>query len=744
MQILKKIITASYVLVLLTMAAATIVERYHGTDFAHSRIYGAWWFSALWAILAATGIAFIIKRKVRRASTLALHLSLVIILLGAGVTHIWGERGAMHLRKGVVEDGYYIDKGEDGVERRTLPFALRLDEFGVKYHEGTSAASDYESRFTVFDGDKRQEGGVSMNNIFSYRSFRFYQSSYDEDMAGSILAINSDPWGIPITYTGYALLFLSLVWMLIDPEGPYRRLLRNASAKRGLMAIALAAGLWTNGQAAPVLPKEVAEEFGKLYILYNDRICPMQTYALDFTKKLCGDTSYEGCTAEQVLTGFIFWRKEWNAEPVIKVKGGPLRSELGLGGHASVDDFLSGGGYSLGPYVREYSRGKRDKLHKQAASIDDRLMLIMELERGVPLKVFPCSAEGDTKWYSPTEKLDTTAVPSDERLYISGVFSLLYEEILSGDMSSTGEIIGKMAAYQLKNGGESLPGGFRTKAERAYNAVPVPTILFMMNLTLGFLSLLLTVFCLVAKAGRQPRVVRIVETALMGASAAALTMYLALRWMVSGNIPMSNGYETMLTVAWLIMVCSLLLCRRYGIVLTFGFLMSGFALLVSHINQMDPQISHLMPVLDSPLLSIHVSVIMVSFALLSLTFICGVAALLLRLVRGGSAAGLEEQLDALATLSKTFLYPAMTTLGIGIFVGAIWANISWGSYWSWDSKEVWALIVFMVYAIPLHERSIRWLRRPLPFHIFAVAAFLTVLMTYFGVNYLLTGMHSYA
>ena len=204
---------------------------------------------------------------------------------------------------------------------------------------------------------------------------------------------------------------------------------------------------------------------------------------------------------------------------------------------------------------------------------------------------------------------------------------------------------------------------------------------------------------------------------------------------------MANGYETMLFVAWTVMLVSLVLGWRLRIMLTCGFLMSGFFLLVSHISQMDPQISHIMPVLNSPLLSVHVSIIMLAFALLSLTFISGITALTVRIVsRHDNIATLQ----ALRHLSLLFLYPAIAALGIGIFVGAIWANVSWGEYWGWDPKEVWALITFMVYAIALHPKMLPSLQRPTAFHMFMVLAFLTILMTYFGVNYFLGGMHSYA
>ena len=233
----KKIISTLYILVLIFMAVATIVEKNHGTDYVHAHYYGAWWFILIWAALAAFGVFYIIKRKVRTASTLALHLSFVIILAGALLTHVSAQRGMMHLRIDKPTDTYMTSDGEHGMAEEKLPFSLCLKEFEAKMHNGTNAVADYSSKFTVIDGNEKSEGTVSMNNIYSHRSYRFYQSSYDEDGKGSVLAINADPYGISVTYTGYALLFISLIWMLIDPKGGYRKLLKSPLLKKGALVI---------------------------------------------------------------------------------------------------------------------------------------------------------------------------------------------------------------------------------------------------------------------------------------------------------------------------------------------------------------------------------------------------------------------------------------------------------------------------------------------------------------------------
>ena len=752
----KKIIFILYILVLVCMAAATIVEKSQGTDYAHAHYYGAWWFILIWAVLAALGAFYIIKRKVKCASTLALHLSFIIILAGALLTHISAKRGMIHLRIGQPTDTYMAQDEEQGMKEEKLPFSLCLQKFEAKMHDGTNAVADYSSKFTVIDGDDKSEGEVSMNNIYSHRSYRLYQSSYDEDGKGSVLAINADPYGIPVTYTGYALLFISLVWMLFDPKGGYRKLLKSPLLKKGALITALILSMGniqtlhaesaTGNLQNAVLPKETAEKFGELHILYNDRICPVQTFALDFCKKIYGARSYQGLTAEQVLSGWVFYGNTWANEPFIKIKSGEMKTAMNLPDYASLNTFFNRemGGYTIGQYVQEYYNGQQDKFHQQAADIDDKIRIIMELREGVSLKVLPYTftknvkatkdhsfiKAGTTTWFAPVDKLPL-AVEHQHALYIKNVFSLLYGDVQKGNMDRVNIFFDKMLKYQEVSSGSSLPSKIQYQAERINNGFPFATILFMVNLTLGFIALFYTIYRMTKK--REIKVLNIALPILLGVSFLTLTFGLALRWIISGNIPMSNGYESMLTVAWFVMLISILMQLRIRIVMVFGFLISGFFLLVSHINQMDPAIGQMMPVLNSPLLSIHVSIIMMSYALLSLTFICGIMGICLR--------SHGEELQA---LSRIFLYPALTTMGFGIFIGAIWANVSWGNYWSWDSKETWALITFMIYAVVVHTQSLPVFQKPLVYHIYITLAFLSIAMTYFGVNYFLTGMHSYA
>ena len=655
---LKKTLFALYVLVIVCMAAATVVEKYSGTDFVRSNVYGAWWFSLLWAVLTAAGVVYFLRHRCKSWSGIALHLSFVVILAGAFVTHVSSERGTVHLRQGsYISTCVMYDRYNQPYDAQ-MPFQMRLDRFDVQYHEGTDAAEDYVSQFTIINHGKQYSGKVSMNRIFRYRAMRFYQSSYDNDMLGASVSFNSDPIGIPLTYTGYALLFFSLVYMLFDPHGAYRKLLRLSHLKKGLMMMALLLALGSSSAEAHVLPKESADRFGRLMVLHNSRICPLQTLAIDFTKNLYGKASYNGYTPEQVLTGWMFYADDWMQEPMLRLKGAEMCDRLQLPGYVPVSQFFNSamGGYTLGPYVQEYYGGNHDAFHSQVAAIDNKIQLIMELRNGSLLKLFPYTNKGKTTWFAPTDDLPN-AMDREHQQFVRSICLLLGDCALASDYTQMDAVVGKMLKYQQKNGGASMPSDRRVAAERIYNRIPFATILFMLCLAMGIISFLYAIIRMCRE---------------------------------------DNGANNVGTDA-------------------------------------DP-------VLNSPLLSVHVSIIMMGFAMLSFTFISGLTALLLRLVNRTA----QPKMVQLQQLSLVFLYPALAALGIGIFIGAIWANVSWGEYWGWDSKEVWALITFMIYAIPLHARSVAQLRRPTAFHLFMTLAFLTLVMTYFGVNYFLGGMHSYA
>lgn len=791
---LRTLLFILYPLVVVCMAVATIVEKHRGTDYVSAHIYGAWWFSALWAALAVAGVAWMVRRHMRQWPLVLLHGGLAVVLAGALVTHLTRWQGMARVRTGTDTHTILLTAGRHAGTQLDLPFTLRLDSFTVQRHAGSDDAANYISAITLTDGQGSTRHQVMMNHTVQSHGITIMQSAYDSDGLGSVLAFSSDPVGTPLTYTGYGLLFMGVIAMLLHRGGTFRRLLRSPLLRQASLGVALLAAMALmprtavaasagDGRLPATLPRAEASHMGALLILHNGRVCPLQTFALDFTRKLCGASTYKGLSAEQVLAGWMFWPDEWAAEPMIKT-GHELQATLMLPARTSFNQFFNRdmGGYILGPYVQESYGGAQDKFHRDVMAVDERLQLVVDLRRGASLRLFPFTIDGRVQWLAPTDSLPAATQRGHEVL-VRALPELLRADALSADYAHLALMVDKLKALQLRDGGASVPTATQLRAERMYNAVPFNTILFMLNLTMGLLLLVAGL----ARMGRTPaprrattlamagqghdprrqlmgrvarhwgrRLARALPVAVMVAAFATLTLFGALRWVVSGTVPMANGFETMLLIAWLVMLLSLLCCRRLPMVLCFGFLMSGFFLLVSHISQMDPQITHVMPVLNSPLLGIHVSIIMLAFALLSITFICAVTALMaalrLRVAKGHGARGAEAAagahgtrvLEAYAVVSRLFLYPAIAALTIGIFVGAVWAERSWGVYWGWDPKETWALITLMIYAVPLHTGTVGALRRPMAYHVFMALAFLSIVMTYFGVNYFLGGMHSYA
>lgn len=678
---MKRLILSVYVALVVVLAVTTFVEQARGTAFIGAHVYHTHWFVLLWGVLAVCTVVVCWRMRLwRRVPVLLLHGSFLVILGGALLTFVWGEQGYVHLEEGKTTDRFVV---QDSRHLLPLPFSLRLDSFRIVCYPGTEAPADYVSYIHVSgNGRESQKASVSMNRIFSCGGYRFYQSSYDPDGRGSWLSVNHDPWGIGVTYAGYALLGLSMLWVLCSRGGEFRRLLRHPLLRMGgflVLFLLLGTTLQAAERKLPVLNLKQADSLASVQVIYHDRVVPFNTLARDFVLKLTGKPAYKGLEPEQVIGGWLLHPEVWKDEPMIRIKSAALRRRLGLeSDFARLSDLFDGQTYRLQAYwdASDNHSGELSPLDKAIVETDEKVGLILMLQQGTLIRPLP-----------------------DD---------------------------GSVAR---------LPEA-KVRAELLYNRIPFSQVLFMFNLTVGLLAFAVLLYRGMRRAAADSRMLRGLERFFTGALWAALafqSLGYALRWYIGGRIPLSNGYETMqfLALATLLLAC--LLRRRFPFTLPFGFLLSGFALLVSYLGQMDPQITPLMPVLVSPWLSSHVSLIMMSYALFAFMMLNGVLALCVR----------REALR-LMLLSRLLLYPAVFFLGAGIFLGAIWANVSWGHYWSWDPKEVWALVTFMVYAVPFHAGSLSRLRKPLFFHVYMMVAFLTVLMTYFGVNYVLGGMHSYA
>lgn len=725
-------------ILILCLAVTTFIENSLGTDFVSEHIYGSYWFVGLWGLLCITALLWMINRKVyKQKAVFSLHLSFLVILTGAFLTFTTGVQGYIHLREGE-QKNMFIEEESQGY--RELPFTLSLDSFKVEYYPGTDAPANYISYLKVSNGESVLQKKVSMNNILSHQGFRFYQSSFDDDGKGTILSVNSDRLGIPVTYGGYLLLGFSMLWILLSPQGGFRRLLRHPLLKKGAFGLFIFFLPVQLAAHSPTLNKATSGKLGELQLMYNNRVTPLQTLARDFTLKLTGKDHYQAYTAEQVFAGWIFYPQEWQHEPMIRIKSKELQRLLACSEYAPFHVFFAEDKtYRLASFWSKlHQGGKQTPLIKAIAETDEKIQLITMLQQGTLLKLFPHQSEKGLQWFSPTEELPEK-MPDDERNLIRNTFSLLYGSIQNENSGQVNEIIQKLKNYQQQQGSTFIPSRQKVKAELIYNRFDFTTLLYRINLTLGLVAFVYFCFCLLS-GKKENRKISGMFTVFLLCSFLFHSCGILLRTYIGGRFPLSNGYETMIFIAWCVMLISLAFRRRFILMVSFGFLLSGFTLLVASLGQMNPQITPLMPVLVSPWLSIHVSLIMMSYALLGFIMLNGLTALILI----STKKKVNEQIERLTLISRLFLYPATFFLGAGIFIGAIWANVSWGRYWAWDPKEVWALITFLFYGLAFHMQSLKLFNRPVFFHLFMVLAFGTVLMTYFGVNYVLGGMHSYA
>lgn len=638
---MKRLIITLYILLVVCIGFATVVEKYRGTAFVGEHIYGAWWFSALWAVLTVASLAYIMKQHLyKRMAVMLLHLSFVVILVGALVTHLTAQRDTIHLRVGIP---YHL----------TSTSQITLKEFRIINYPGTDAPLDYQS--VILHGNEQVL--VSMNKVGNIDNYRLFQQSYDSDGAGVSLGLSYDPYGIAITYFGYLMLLIGIIATLLSRHTQMRSLYRKAIT----VALLLISVNAYAEEKLPVIDKDIAHRMGTIHVLYNNRICPLNTVATDFTMKMTGSASWKDYSADEVFFSWMIYYMPWEKELLL------------------------------------------NNTKKKGA--EDRKAVVEMFYNGQFTKIFPYRIGHAVNWYSPGGQVLPREIPVKEQFFIKQSMDFLTEAIVTGQRDRAFEIIAKIKLFQRDMIGDVLPSENKTQTELFYNKL------------------------------------RSIKFPVL------ITAQLGLRWWLSGHIPLSNGYETMLFMAWVLLVLTIALFRKFRFFLWIGPLAACCCLLVAMMTGSGSQITPLIPVLQSPLLSVHVMTVMCAYALFALQMMLGVYALILvrRTAHPNCQLSIVNyQLERATALSQLLLYPAIFLLTIGIFLGAVWANVSWGNYWSWDPKESWALITLMVYAIPLHKASIGAFNKPRFYHIYMISAFLAVLITYFGVNFILGGMHSYA
>ena len=369
---------------------------------------------------------------------------------------------------------------------------------------------------------------------------------------------------------------------------------------------------------------------------------------------------------------------------------------------------------------------------------------------GEIFKIFPVPADPNHRWISRLDYVENPEIVKDTlygkviREAIPVYLSLVKEGIRTGDYSQADNFLEGLKQNQLRYSKMLIPSETKIKAELWYNKINVFEQLFQAYLYVSLLLFTVLVLAVFSSKRLYNRLLTIGKT-LLWLFFIAHTAGLIVRWYISGHAPFSDAYESMIYVAWSTMGAGLLFGRRSWWALASTSFVSSMLLMIAHWNWLDPSIGTLQPVLNSYWLMLHVAVIVGSYGPFALGAILGALSMLLMIFTTiKNRDKVHVVLKELLIVNELSLTVGLVMLTIGNFLGGMWANESWGRYWAWDPKETWALISILVYATVAHLRLVPFFRNAYLYHTAVLWAFSVIVMTSYGVNYYLVGLHSYA
>ena len=670
-----------------------------------------------------------------------------------------------------------------GAKVYDLPFSIKLNDFiADKYPGSENSYSSFASEVTVID-DKPFDFRIFMNNILNHQGYRFFQASFDPDEQGTILSVNKDALGTFVTYLGYILLYIGLMAIMFARFTRFdflrNQILKVKKQKQKLTTVLLlltSLNLFSQTNDSHlhvkteveiidsilrknIVPKDEALKFGNIVIQdLSGRMMPVNTFASEFLRKLSKKDYYSEFDANQIFLSIQESPLLWYNIPVIYLKmkkGDSIRSIIGVDKskkHVSlVDFFTERGEYKLAPYLEDaYKAQVPTGYQKEFKETDQRVNLLYNMIEGNSLKLFPIPNDDNNKWTTPKENIENPSLVKDS-LYSNfintGFKTYLYmlnEDKIMNEFSQSSNILQGILSAQYKFGGDVMLSPEKIEAEVLYNKYDIFKKLFSWYLYAGtflFIVLIIQIF----KNNRLINIsINVFKVAIIFLFVLH-TLSLIWRWYISGHAPWSDAYESMIYVAWATMFFGLAFGRKSDLTLASTTFIVSMILMIAHWSWMDPAIANLQPVLDSYWLMIHVAVIVGSYGPFALSMILGFVSLFLMILTNSSNRQIMKlNIKELTLINEMSLTVGLVMLTIGNFLGGMWANESWGRYWGWDPKETWALISIMVYAFVLHMRLIPGLKSRFVYSIASILSFASILMTYFGVNFYLAGLHSYA
>ena len=752
----------------ISLAGATFVEKYCGTAMAKAMIYYSPLFFLLQGLMALNFLAILFQRKGLnrgRWGFLLTHIALLVILAGAMVSHVIGEEGILHLREGERSDQLLMET-DRGTSQHTLPFEVELVRFTLTRYPGSASPSAYESELLVHVDGQTMPARVYMNNVLDVKGYRFFQASYDPDEKGTVLSVNRDVAGRNITYTGYLLLLVGLLYSLFGPHTRFRQLARQLNGLRGkaLLGIVgccccLSVGAQTNATVESaeqivlrqVVSTEHAARFGRLPMQSPaGRMMPINTFSSELLRKLHKADRYERLNSDQFLLSLLAMPEKWVHIPLIGFSNQALANyyELSTPACAYVELFDTNGHYKLQERLEAaYAKmpAQRNAFDKDLIKLDEQINIFHQLIRYQWLPIFPLKGDPTHKWYAPGD--DLSAFSGQDSLFVAQIMGWYLQEVKEGlktnDWQKADEVLAMIDTYQQAREDILDIRPAKMEAEIRYNQLDLFRQCKKGYLILGGLLLICAFAALFYPKRLLRYAMRGVIALIIGVS--LLHVYgMGMRWYIGGYAPWSNSYETMVYVAWATVCAGLLFLRKSTLTFALATLFGGVILFVSGLSWMDPQIGTLVPVLKSPWLMFHVAVVVGAYGFFGISCLIGLTNLvMMSLLRQRTQSLIVARMKELSLVSEMSLWIGLTLMTVGTFLGAVWANESWGRYWGWDPKETWALITMIVYAMVTHLRTTKsegslWL-----FNLLSVIAFYSVLMTFLGVNYFLSGMHSY-
>lgn len=666
-----------------------------------------------------------------------------------------------------------------GARLLELPFNVKLRDFQLERYPGSQSAMSYASEVTVIDPEETFDFRIYMNNILNYKGYKFFQSSYD--ISGPVeetrLSVNHDFWGTTITYAGYMILYVGLMLIMFVKNTRFdmlRNKLDKIKVKKAALTAVLAVFALQGSYAqhehqeenlkleqiqtivkSTIVDKSQAEAFGELVIQDGGgRMKPVNTFSSELLRKVSKSDTYLDYNADQIFLSIIQNPGLWYEVPVIYLERGndKIRTLVGIDvdrKYAALSDFIDDqGNYKITDLVEEaQKKNVRSKFEKDLINVDKRVGLLYSAIGGGILKIFPVPSDSENKWISLPEFNESRLSGSDSvfvRQVLPVYVQTLQQANKTGNYADATEILDGMKNFQKKYGAEVYPSQEKIDLEIAYNKYDVFKKLFSYYMYVGTLMFLLVII----QIFKNNKALNVLIKICVGIIALLFLMHtggLIARWFVSGHAPWSNAYESMIYVAWATMLFGFLFGKNSTLTIAATAFLTSMILMIAHWNWMDPEIANLQPVLNSYWLMIHVAIIVASYGPFALSMIVGIIALLLIvLTNEKNKKKVKLNIDELTTINEMAMTLGLILLTIGNFLGGMWANESWGRYWGWDPKETWALISIFVYAFVLHLRLIPGLKSKFTFNLWSIIAFASIMMTYFGVNFYLSGLHAYA